>query len=161
MNEPKPNSHERFMRRAIELGRRNPRLPFGALIVERDSGKVLAEGWNRTELNPTWHGEIDAINHLASAHPRFDGKGLILYSTAESCPMCQSAILWSGIGAVVFGSSIRFLQELGWRQIDVLAEEIIRRTPWGRCEVTTGVLRAECDALFEAALREKGDGVSS
>jgi tRNA(adenine34) deaminase len=41
------------------------------------------------------------------------GPGLVLYTTAESCPMCQAAILWSGIGTVVFGSSIRFLQQQG------------------------------------------------
>jgi tRNA(Arg) A34 adenosine deaminase TadA len=29
--------------------------------------------------------------------------------------MCLAAILWSGIGTVVFGSSIRFLQQQGWR----------------------------------------------
>jgi len=38
--------------------------------------------------------------------------------------MCLGAILWSGIGTVVFGSSIRFLQKQGWRQIDILAEEV-------------------------------------
>ena len=32
--------------------------------------------------------------------------------------MCMAAILWSGIGTVVFGSSIRFLQQQGWKQID-------------------------------------------
>ena len=59
--------HEHYMRRAIELGKQNPRLPFGALIVDRVTGEILAEGWNRTEINPIWHGEIDAINRLWSS----------------------------------------------------------------------------------------------
>ena len=42
--------------------------------------------------------------------------------------MCQGAILWSGIETVVFGSSIRFLQSRGWSQIDITAEEVVRRT---------------------------------
>jgi hypothetical protein len=42
--------------------------------------------------------------------------------------MCLAAILWSGIGTVAFGSSIRFLQQQGWRQIDILAEEVVRRS---------------------------------
>jgi tRNA(adenine34) deaminase len=42
--------HEHYVRRAIELGKHNPRLPFAALIVDRVSGNVLAEGWNRTDL---------------------------------------------------------------------------------------------------------------
>ncbi len=149
MSHPLP--HEYYMRRAIHLGKHNSRLPFGALIVDRLSGTILAEGWNRTEMNPIWHGEIDAINRLVERQPTIDGSQLILYSTAESCPMCQSAILWAGIETVVFGSSIRFLQSRGWWQIDITAEEIIRRSPHRRCTLIGGVLESECNALFETA----------
>lgn len=38
------------------------------------------------------------------------GLSEVRYTTAEPCPMCQAAILWSGIGTVVLGSSIRSLQ---------------------------------------------------
>ncbi len=145
------STHEHFMARAVELAGRNPKLPFGALVVEKETGEVLAEGWNRTDLNPTWHGEIDALNKLAEARPGFEGKGLVLYTTAEPCPMCQGAVLWSGVGTVVFGTSIRFLQEQGWWQIDVDAEELTRRTPFRDCTLIAGVLRPECDALFLAA----------
>ena len=75
--------HEHYMRRAIELGKQNPRLPFGALIVDRVTGEILAEGWNRTEINPICHGEIDAINRLAQARPTIDGTQLVLYTTAR------------------------------------------------------------------------------
>ena len=111
--------HERHMRRAIELAANVPDLPFGAVIVNRQSGGVVAEGWNKSSINPTWHGEIDAINRLALSYPGIDGTDLVLYTTAEPCPMCQGAVLWGGIGAVVFGTSIRFLQMNGWRQIDI------------------------------------------
>ena len=67
--------------------------------------------------------------------------------------MCQSAILWTGIETVVFGTSIRILQSQGWRQIDILAEEVVRRSPTWRCTIIGGVLEQECDALFLAALR--------
>jgi tRNA(Arg) A34 adenosine deaminase TadA len=141
--------HERYMRRAIALAANAPRLPFGAVIVDRESGEVVAEGWNRSDVNPTWHGEIDALNALFRAG-RPAGDRLALYTTAEPCPMCMAAILWSGLGMVVFGSSIRSLQERGWRQIDILAEEVVRRSPGWSCTVVGGVLRAECDRLFEA-----------
>jgi tRNA(Arg) A34 adenosine deaminase TadA len=36
--------HERHMRRAIEVAHRNPDAPFGAVIVDDDSGELLAEG---------------------------------------------------------------------------------------------------------------------
>jgi tRNA(adenine34) deaminase len=146
--------HERYMRRAIELARNAPDLPFGALIVDGQSGEIVAEGWNRTVLNPLWHGEVDAINQLAKVRLDADWTQLVLYTTAESCPMCQSAIVWSGIGAVVYGTSIRFLQSRGWRQIDVVAEEIVRRTPFRKCVLIGGILEQECNALFESASRQ-------
>jgi tRNA(adenine34) deaminase len=143
--------HEHYMRRAIELAANAPRLPFGAVIVDRDGGSIVAEGWNRSALNPTWHGEIDAINQLAMRRADFDGSRLALYTTAEPCPMCQAAILWSGIEQVIYGTSIRFLQKHGWRQIDILAEEVIRRGPGWQCTVVGGILEAQCNALFLAA----------
>lgn len=147
--------HETYMRRAIELAGNVPKLPFGAVIADKGSGEVLAEGWNRSSMNPIWHGEIDAINQWAQSDHHREGRSLVLYSTAEPCPMCQSAILWTGIETVVFGSSIRFLQQLGWKQIDILADEVARRTPFLDCTVIGGVLEAECNALFEVA----GDAV--
>jgi tRNA(Arg) A34 adenosine deaminase TadA len=147
--------HERYMLRAIELAANAPDLPFGALIVDRDGGKILSGGWNKTSINPTWHGEIDAINGLASSDVSAEGKSLALYTTAEPCPMCQAAILWSGIHTVVFGTSIRSLQRMGWRQIDILAEEVVRRSPAWKCTLIGGVLERDCDALFQKAMSKR------
>ncbi len=146
-----PIDHERFMRRAIALTANCPHLPFGAVIVRGATGAVVAEGWNQSAINPTWHGEIDAINRLAESGLGDDASGLVLYTTAEPCPMCMGAIFWSGIGTVVFGSSIRFLQRQGWRQIDILSDEVLRRSPAWKCTLIGGVLEAECNALFDSA----------
>jgi tRNA(adenine34) deaminase len=147
--------HELYMRRAIELARNVPEHPFGAVIVDRDTGKIVAEGWNKSRLHPTWHGEIDAINQLILAVPEIDGEKLVLYSNAEPCPMCQAAILWTGIETVVFGTSIRSLQRMGWRQIDILAEQVIRCSPAWKCVIIGGMLEQDCNALFEFAMRDR------
>jgi len=149
-------NHESFMRRAIELAANVTDLPFGAVIVNRDTGVILAEGWNKSSVNPIWHGEIDAINQLARSNKDIESIPLVLYTTAEPCPMCQGAILWAGIEMVVFGTSIRFLQEHGWRQIDILAEEVVRRSPTWRCKLVGGVLEEDCNALFLAATQREG-----
>ncbi|MBM3807122.1 MAG: nucleoside deaminase [Acidimicrobiia bacterium] len=141
--------HERFMRRAIALTANCPGLPFGAVIVRGDTGEVLAEGWNKSTINPTWHGEIDAINRLVDLGHGDDRSGLVLYSTAEPCPMCAAAILWSGVGTVVFGSSIRFLVQCGWRQINIPAADVVRRSPGWSCAIIGGVLERECNDLFQ------------
>jgi tRNA(Arg) A34 adenosine deaminase TadA len=143
--------HTHYMRHAIELAAKVPERPFAALIVSQHTGSVLAEGWNQSTSNPTWHGEIVAINRFVEQGHSVRNEPLILYSTAEPCPMCQGAILWAGVQTVVYGSSIRFLQQLGWKQIDISASEMAERTPFIRCSVIGGILEAECNALFETA----------
>lgn len=148
--------HAAHMRRAIAQAKEVPLLPFGAVLVRGGTGEVLAEGHNRSALNPTFHGEIDVINRLAAEQPKIDWSTLALYTTAEPCPMCQSAIEWAGISLVVYGSSIPFLQRLNWWQIDIRADEVARRTSFRRTAVLGGVLEKECNALFEAIPRFRG-----
>lgn len=145
---------ERFIRRAIQLAGNVPKYPFGALLVDQNK-RVVAEGWNRSVKNPTWHGEMDAINKCAASHPKIDWTTLTLYTTAEPCAMCQGAVAWTGIGRVVFGSSIPFLKTLNWWAIDIRAEEVAQRSPFRKCTVVGGVLEEECNKLFRAALNVK------
>ncbi|GJL51225.1 MAG: hypothetical protein NPIRA01_24520 [Nitrospirales bacterium] len=144
-------SPDDYMRLAIVMAQKVPQHPFGAIIVQHATGQVLAQGFNRSSRNPTFHGEVDAINRCAAAHVRIDWTTLDLYTTAEPCPMCQSAIEWAGISTVYFGTSIPFLQQHGWRQIDIRAEEVARRTPFRQTKVIGGLLESECNALFKAA----------
>ena len=139
------------MRRAIALAANNPAAPYAAVLVESASGEIVAEGWNKSRQNPLLHGETDAINRCAGEKPGIDWTALTLYTTAEPCPMCMGAILWSGIGTVVYGTSIRTLRQQGWKQIDILAEEVARRSPGWTCAVIGGVLEQECDVLFQRA----------
>ncbi len=145
--------HDRYMSRALALAAHVPDRPFAAVIVDHHTGAVVAEGWNESANNPTRHGEMVALNNWVAAPARGDPSRLILYTTAEPCPMCQGAIVWAGIGAVVFGTSIKFLIDTGWEQIDIPAEEVVRRTPGCRCSVLGGVMEAECNELFLAAAR--------
>ena len=141
------------MGEAIARAMKVPQRPFGAVIVLAEKAEIVAEGFNRWEINPTYHGELDAINRCAQVNPRVDWSGLVLYTTAEPCSMCQSAVIWAGIGMVVFGSSIPFLTSQGWRQPDIRAEEVIRRTPFGHCALLGGIMEEECNALFRESLK--------
>jgi len=147
-----PDIHDDFMNRAISIARQNPTAPFAALLVEIDTGKIVAEGVNRGCDNPTWHGEIDAINRFASEHADADWQLLRMYTTAEPCCMCQGAILWAGIREVVYGTSIDTLKRLGWKQIDISSEEVARRTTFASCKIIGGVMEKECDELFRSAI---------
>lgn len=145
---------ETHMRSAIRLAGNNPKYPFAAVLVDQE-GVVVAEGWNRSVHNPTWHGEMDAINKCAVSHPKIDWSRLTLYTTAEPCAMCQGAVAWSGIRRVVYGSSIPFLKSLNWWAIDIRAAELARLATFRECAVVGGMLEEECNKLFRHALTVK------
>lgn len=151
-------SHERFMRRAIDLAATRSSAPFAAVLVDICTNEIMAEGVNRHSENPTWHGEIDAINRCAALRQDVNWAGLRLYTTAEPCCMCQGAILWAGIPEVVFGTSIRTLTEIGWKQIDIAAVEVTQRTTFAQCRLIGGVLETECDRLFRRAKDAREEG---
>jgi tRNA(adenine34) deaminase len=146
-------NHEDFMRRAIALALQVPQFPFGAVIVKRATGEIVAEGFNQSSLNPTFHGEIVATNRCAELHNPADWSQFDLYTTAEPCPMCQSAIEWAGIARVYYGTSIPYLQKLNWRQINIRASEVIAETDFRNTTIVGGILEAECNALFDNAPR--------
>jgi tRNA(Arg) A34 adenosine deaminase TadA len=146
---------ETYMEQAMETACQNLKRPFGALLVDTREGEVIAAAVNRSYRNPVAHGELEAIR-VAGKNAKGDIRWseCTLYTTAEPCPMCMSGILWAGISRVVYGSSITTLHELGYRQIDIRAEEVIRRAAGNlTCELVGGVKESECDALFAAAIK--------
>ena len=145
--------HERYMRRTIEIAKGNPDAPFGCVIADAETGEVVAEGLNDAEKSPILHGETAAIIDLAEKRPDADPSRLVLYTTAEPCPMCSGAILWSGIPSVVLGTRLHTLKRLGHPHIDLSCEEVSDRSSFGGFEVVYGVLEDECDALFEDLAR--------
>ena len=149
--------HGRYMRRAIEIARGNPDAPFGCVIADGESGEILAEGVNDAEKSPILHGETAAIMDLVGRSPEVDPSGLVLYTTAEPCPMCSGAILWSGIPRIVLGTRLATLKGLGLPHVDLPSDEVSARCSFGGFEVVYGVMERECDALFEEmARREEG-----
>ena len=60
----------------------------------------------------------------------------------------MSAIVWAGLGGVVYGSSITTLAEAGIAQIMIGASAVHDAAPFYRGRIVGGVLRAETDALF-------------
>ena len=142
------------MKQAILVAAENPRNPFGTILVDAKSGEIVAKGINQAKLNPILHGEMDAINKYA-LNGLGNWKDLVLYTTAEPCCMCQSAILWAGIQRVFYGTSISKLAELGWRQFTIGAHEVGAFASFATCSVTGGILVAETDLLFERAMDER------
>ncbi|MEM9916201.1 MAG: nucleoside deaminase [Planctomycetota bacterium] len=148
-----PHHHEHHMQRAIDVARGNPAAPFGAVLIDPDTGEELAVGLNDSKRDPTLHGEIDVIQKAAAVHGRPRLKGATLYTTAEPCPMCMTACIWAEIGRVVYGTSIPHLAATGWRQLDLRAHELADKAGWTEDRVVGGVLSEHCDPLFDAAIK--------
>lgn len=142
--------HERFMRLAIDQANKVPECPFGAVVVNYKTNKVVGEGWVRANKNPIWHGEMTAINSCPDVSKDFDWRDMCLYTTGESCPMCQAAIVWTKMPLVVYGSSIPFLQTCGFGQINIRAQAVVDAAlfDYGKTIIIGGVLEKECNNLF-------------
>ncbi|HWE74600.1 MAG TPA: nucleoside deaminase [Stellaceae bacterium] len=141
-------SREKAMRRAIAVAKRNPTYPFGAVITRIAGGQMVAEGVNASGTNPMLHGEVAAMNDYLHRHGNKDWAEMVLYTTAEPCAMCMSALVWAGIGGVIFGTSLAGLKHAGIDQIDIPAQTIAAASPFWHGEITGGVLANETDALF-------------
>ncbi len=134
----------------MKIASESPRAPFGAILVDRDSNRLVAAGRNRSDQNPILHGEMEAIDQFArSGMTGWDN--LRLYTTAEPCCMCMGAILWARISEVIYGTSIPRLVALGWHQVNVRAEHIAAAADFVSCRVVGGILADECDELFRRA----------
>ena len=89
--------------------------PFGAVIVK--NGEIIGKGHNKvlSKLDPTLHGEIDAIKNACKNIKSINLIGSDIYTTGEPCPMCLGAILWANINKIFYGCSIEENEMIGFR----------------------------------------------
>lgn len=79
--------------------------PFGAVIVK--NGEILSTGCNSVTIDndPTAHAEVNAIRNACKKTGNFKLTGCKIYSSCEPCPMCLSALYWSGIDKIYYGNT--------------------------------------------------------
>src|SRR5438128_851545 len=108
----------------------------------------MATGVNKGVANPTFHGEIVAINDYVARHGNRRWDEAILYTTGEPCPMCMSAMVWAAMGGMVWDMSVKRLRQFGIRRILIPTTTVIGASPFYHGEILGHVLQAETDALF-------------
>lgn len=145
-------SHENFMKRAIELSLLNLESgqggPFGAVIVK--DGKIIGEGANQvtSHMDPTAHAEVVAIRNACKELNNFDLSGAILYTSCEPCPMCLAATYWARISEVYFANNRKDAAEINFDD-DFIYEEIPKRIS-DRSIKMTELLRSEALKVFNS-----------
>ena len=145
---PVTQEDERLMKLAIAQAAKGD-FPFGTVIV-RD-GEVLMAGRNLgiQEHDPTAHGEMVAIRRFLAKYGPEKLKGTTLYTSGEPCAMCMGAIMWCGIGRLVYAASV---DQLATKivQIMIPCAEVAKQTPFADIGITGGVLADEALALFKS-----------
>ena len=82
-------------------------VPVGAVLVDGDSGAVLAAAHNRvdTDHDPTAHAEMLVIRAVARDRGEKRLESCDLYVTLEPCPMCAQAISFARLRRVYYGAA--------------------------------------------------------
>ncbi len=148
--EQNPIDYAHRMQQLINIAQNeSAKTPFAAMIIDSRNGEILCIDVNPGSYSPIDHGEIEAIRNCSDKYQdKIRWRNTTLISTAEPCPMCQAAISWANISTVVYGTSIPYLIESGWRQLDLRAFEVAKRSTFNRTRIIGGVLADQTDLLF-------------
>jgi tRNA(Arg) A34 adenosine deaminase TadA len=157
-------SAEDRMRLAIRLARENVRRgsggPFAALVVERETGRIVSAGTNSVLRfnNSVLHGEVVAImmaqQRLASWTLHADGMPVHeLVTSCEPCAMCLGAAHWSGVRSIVCGATRDDATSTNFDEGPVFPESYRYLEERG-IVIVRGVLREDASAV----LREYREG---
>jgi len=142
--QPIQSSPEAYMKIAIAAADKAGN-PFGSVIVN-GKGEYVSAGNSVNTDGPTAHAEMNAIWKLKELNYE-DASELTLYTSAEPCSMCMSAIIWAGIPRVVFGMPIEGISRY-YNQIQLSAEEVAEKS-WYDIEIIGPMMEEECTELFE------------
>jgi tRNA(Arg) A34 adenosine deaminase TadA len=148
---------EQRMRLAVALANENVRHhtggPFGAIVVEQASGRLLGVGVNLVtslELSLA-HAEMVAVSLAQSAAGNWnlgESAKTQLVTSCEPCAMCFGAVPWSGVNSIIWGALREDAEAAGFDEGDKPRDWIDSLQRRG-IETQGGVLREEAAAVFE------------
>lgn len=97
--------------------------PFGAVIIK--DGEIISSAHNTVlkSKDATAHAEVNAIREASRKLNTYDLSGCILYTSAQPCPMCLSAIIWANIKEVYYANTKEEADDIGFRD-DMIYEYI-------------------------------------
>ncbi|MEX2151994.1 MAG: nucleoside deaminase [Gemmatimonadaceae bacterium] len=164
-NRPLPTDEDR-MRLAIQVARVNVERgtggPFGAVIVERESGRLVGVGMNSVVRlnNSTLHGEMFAfmmaqqrLRSYTLAAPGMPAHELV--TSCEPCAMCLGAALWSGVRRIVCGAVREDATRLDFEEGPVFPQSYAYLEERG-IEIARGVLRDEARVVLDQYRKRGG-----
>lgn len=96
--------------------------PFGAVVTQ--NGEVIASASNQVikKTDPTAHAEIEAIRKACRQLNTNDLSNCEIYTSCEPCPMCLSALYWTGIQKIYYAANRFDAKEAGFSDEDIYQE---------------------------------------
>ena len=155
---------EQRMRLAVELSAENVRHhsggPFGAIVVEEQSNRLLGVGVNLvTTLELSFaHAEMVALSLAQSAIGNWNlgaEEDIQLITSCEPCAMCFGAVPWSGVTSLVWGAQKEDAEKAGFDEGDK-PENWVQTLENRGIRTQGNVLRAEAAAVLAHYARREG-----
>jgi len=152
------------MQLAVELSAENVRHhsggPFGAIVVEEQSNRLLGVGVNLVttlELSIA-HAEMVALSLAQSAIGSWNlgfEEDIQLITSCEPCAMCFGAVPWSGVTSLVWGAQKEDAEKAGFDEGDK-PENWVQTLENRGIRTQGNVLRAEAAAVLARYARREG-----
>ncbi|MBZ9939416.1 nucleoside deaminase [Mesorhizobium sp. BR1-1-16] len=148
------------MQRAIQLSAHAAAIgnePFGAVVLIGD--EIVGEGYNQARqlLDPTAHGEVQAIRDACRKLGRLELDGCVLYTSCEPCALCIAAMAGVGIRKLYYAATLQACEQLfagapalGRAATDVATLRAAAGAPGGG-EVIASAQRSNTEALAVVA----------
>jgi tRNA(Arg) A34 adenosine deaminase TadA len=135
-------THQELMKVALaeaEIAVREGNAPFGCVVVDASGNVVLREHDRVKELmDPTAHGEINAIRKLCKQLNSLSLQGYAFYTSSEPCPSCMAGMIKAKVSNVFYGAKTEVTASL-----PISAEFIASKSLKYPIKVTGGVLGEE------------------
>lgn len=134
--------HEEMMRLAMEeaeVAVREGNAPFAVVAVK--DGAVVWKDHDKVKvlMDPTAHGEINAIRALCKKLNTLSLIGYTFYTTSEPCPTCLSGMIKAKVSASMYGAKTESTASL-----PISAEYLAGYAKKDSILVRGGILAEEC-----------------
>lgn len=108
------------LRMALRLANESKKkgnLPFGCVLADQH-GNLLLKGENTIDSDKDClaHAEINLIREAGKIYDFPYLNNCTIYTSVEPCPMCTSAIYWSGIGRLVYALGKTLYYDIAGRE---------------------------------------------
>ena len=137
--------------------------PFGAIVVDMQTGKVAGWGVNCvTTYGSIFHAEIVALWQAQKNLGTYDLGGAAtaphcLVVSSSPCSMCLGAVLWSGVRQLVTGATTADVQSITGFDEGPIPDNLSTELEKRGINLIAGIHRVECQEVLSLYKKSGGE----